>query len=193
MLRTLRMLRTVGLCGESAPVAATCGREAADKAPRKPGYPGGRFYLVSGSTMQRGINNSGFSMLSWSGKLTDQDVDDIVGRMTKIGPDGKPVVQASAATFLRGRQVCCVWCQPQVVRPPGPTPPGFEGSILLNGRRPPRCSFHARVQKKLPMLNIPGPEPATSSPSLGPCPAPDVPMLPAERKPLQLNTVRSRA
>ncbi|CAE7039156.1 sum1 [Symbiodinium natans] len=100
----------------------------------------GRGETTEAITMQRGINNSGFSMLSWSGKLTDQDVDDIVGRMTKIGPDGKPVVQ--------------------VVRPPGPTPPGFEG-----------------------------PEPATSSPSLGPCPAPDVPMLPAERKPLQLNTV----
>ena len=28
-----------------------------------------------------------------SGKLTDQDFDDIIGRMTKLGPDGKPVVQ----------------------------------------------------------------------------------------------------
>ncbi|CAE7206088.1 TIF34 [Symbiodinium sp. CCMP2592] len=71
------------------------------------------------------------------GKLTDQDVDDIVGRMTKIGPDGKPVVQV-------------------LPRPTGSAPPGFEG-----------------------------PEPATSSPSLGPSPAPDVP---AERKPLHLNT-----
>ncbi|CAE7246800.1 PVA22 [Symbiodinium pilosum] len=87
--------------------------EALEKAPRKPGYPGG--------------------------KLTDQDVDDIIGRMTKIGPDGKPVVQVMS-------------------RPAGSAPPGFDG-----------------------------PEPATSSPSLGPAPAPDVPTLPAERKPLNLN------
>mmetsp|Transcript_51561 Transcript_51561/g.112311 ORF Transcript_51561/g.112311 Transcript_51561/m.112311 type:complete len:695 (+) Transcript_51561:35-2119(+) len=30
-----------------------------------------------------------------AGKLTDQDFDDIIGRMTKLGPDGKPVVQVS--------------------------------------------------------------------------------------------------
>ena len=35
-----------------------------------------------------------------AGKLTDQDFDDIIGRMTKLGPDGKPVVQASPAKSI---------------------------------------------------------------------------------------------
>lgn len=34
--------------------------------------------------------------LKAAGKLTDQDFDDIIGRMTKLGPDGKPVVQVQA-------------------------------------------------------------------------------------------------
>ena len=37
----------------------------------------------------------GAVLLRAQGKLTGQDMDDIVSRMTKHGPDGKPVVQAA--------------------------------------------------------------------------------------------------
>eukprot|EP00931_Biecheleriopsis_adriatica_P057315 TRINITY_DN33992_c0_g1_i1.p1 TRINITY_DN33992_c0_g1~~TRINITY_DN33992_c0_g1_i1.p1 ORF type:complete len:703 (-),score=137.07 TRINITY_DN33992_c0_g1_i1:32-2107(-) len=46
-----------------------------------------------------------------AGRMTDQDMNDIIGRMTKLGPDGKPVVQVLAKA------------------PSGPPPPGFGGNV----------------------------------------------------------------
>lgn len=43
-----------------------------------------------------------------AGKLTDQDFDDIIGRMTKLGPDGKPVVQVQALAGVANLE--CVGC-----------------------------------------------------------------------------------
>mmetsp|Transcript_24508 Transcript_24508/g.56900 ORF Transcript_24508/g.56900 Transcript_24508/m.56900 type:complete len:685 (-) Transcript_24508:18-2072(-) len=85
------------------------GAEPAFEAPHNRGRKGdGR-----GDNVEAGNEKPATRKAGYGGKLTTQDVDNIIGRMTKIGPDGKPVVQVVAS------------------RPAGSAPPGFDGAEPL--------------------------------------------------------------
>lgn len=85
-----------------------------------------------------------------AGKLTDQDFDDIIGRMTKLGPDGKPVVQACPAkSALPDVSICqldCLWLRVpaphEVSRPaPQPAPEGQRWKTCLKLKRLPKAGL----------------------------------------------------
>ena len=89
------------------------------------------------------------------GKLTDQDVDDIVGRMTKIGPDGKPVVQdppqEKAVVVVVVVVLLPLLCE-VLPRPTGSAPPGFEGDTGRSSSRLRHMWHHAKaLNRRLPL------------------------------------------